>query len=142
MSATTELRVRYAETDQMGVVYYANYFVWTEIARTDLMRTAGLSYDLLEKEYKLILPVIETNCRYKSSAHYDDRIEIETWPTLVRSSIIKFAYRIYRSPEQEGAERELLAESESTHVCCDALMNKRPIPEAFVAALKSMKEPA
>src|ERR1700760_2672164 len=96
MPVTTEVRVRYAETDQMGVVYYANYLVWFEIGRVELLRSLGLAYSQLEKEHKLILPVVEANCRYRSPARYDDEILIETKPAMLRGSVLKFAYRILR----------------------------------------------
>ena len=84
MPITTEVRVRYAETDQMGIVYYANYLVWFEIGRVELMRSLGLAYSQLETEHACILPVIEASCRYRSPARYDDEILIETRPSLLR----------------------------------------------------------
>ena len=80
MSVTTEVRVRYAETDQMGIVYYANYLVWFEVGRVELLRALGFSYSVLETEHECILPVVEATCRYRSPARYDDRILIETRP--------------------------------------------------------------
>ena len=74
MPVTTEVRVRYAETDQMGVVYYANYLVWFEVGRVELLRALGFSYSVLETEHECILPVVEATCRYRSSARYDDQI--------------------------------------------------------------------
>jgi len=140
MPVTSELRVRYAETDQMNVVYYANYLVWFEIGRTDLLRaaglSAGLSYDRLEKEHGCILPVAEARCRYRAPARYDDRVQVETRPVLLRGSVIKFAYEIFRISEE--SERELLAEGETVHVVCDAQMNKATLPEPYVLALKGM----
>src|SRR5580658_8474731 len=94
MPVTTEVRVRYAETDQMGIVYYANYLVWFEIGRVELLRSLGLAYSQLESDHQCILPVIEATCRYKSPARYDDQILIETRPSLLRQSVVKFAYRI------------------------------------------------
>jgi acyl-CoA thioester hydrolase len=140
MSVTTEIRVRYAETDQMNVVYYANYLVWFEIGRTELLRAAGLTYERLEKDHGCILPVAESRCRYRSPARYDDRISIETRPAMVRGPVVKFAYRILRKElAEEGTEREtLLAEGETTHVVCDAQMNRISLPEHYAAALKSM----
>src|ERR1700721_3015894 len=98
MPVTTEVRVRYAETDQMGIVYYANYLVWFEIGRVELLRSLGLAYSQLEKDHQCILPVIEATCRYKAPARYDDRILIETGPSLLRGSVIMFAYRFWREP--------------------------------------------
>jgi acyl-CoA thioester hydrolase len=134
----TDVRVRYAETDQMGIVYYANYLVWFEIGRVELLRSLGLAYSQLEIEHECILPVIEASCRYRSPARYDDEIQIETRPALLRGSVIKFAYQIYRKANQEGKQRELLAEGETVHVVCDDQLNKKPLPEKYAAALRAM----
>ena len=142
MPILSELRVRYAETDQMRVVYHANYLVWFEIGRTDLLRVAGerlgLSYDRLEKEHGRILPVAEARCRYKVAARYDDRIQIETRPSVVRGSLVKFAYEAYRV-DPDGA-RPLLAEGETTHVVCNREMQRASLPAAYVAALKELMD--
>jgi len=137
MSVTTEVRVRYAETDQMGIVYYANYLVWFEVGRVELLRALGFSYSMLETEHECILPVVEATCRYRSPARYDDRILIETRPALLRGSVLKFAYRILRKAPP-GVEPTLLAEGETTHVVCDDQMNKKPLPEHYAAALRAM----
>ncbi len=99
---THQVRVRYAETDQMGIVYYANYLVWFELGRVELLRSLGLAYSQLEKEHECILPVVEATCRYRSPAKYDDEILIETRPAMLRGSVLKFAYRILRK-SAEGA---------------------------------------
>jgi acyl-CoA thioester hydrolase len=140
MPVTTEVRVRYAETDQMGVVYYANYLVWFEVGRVELLRALGFSYSMLETEHECILPVVEATCRYRSPARYDDQILIETRPALLRNSVLKFAYRILRkaSNSHDGAEPMLLAEGETTHVVCDDQMKKKPLPEHYAAALRTM----
>jgi acyl-CoA thioester hydrolase len=137
MAVTTEVRVRYAETDQMGIVYYANYLVWFEIGRVELLRALGFSYSLLEREHQCILPVIEARCRYRSPARYDDQILIETRPAMLRGSVLKFAYRILRKAP-DGVEHALLAEGETIHVVCDDQLNKKPLPEKYVAALRTM----
>jgi acyl-CoA thioester hydrolase len=134
----TRIRVRYAETDQMGIVYYANYLVWFEIGRVELLRSLGLAYSQLEKDHQCILPVVEATCRYKSPARYDDRVVIETRPSLLRGSVIKFAYRILREPAEAGQERKLLAEGETVHVVCDDQLNKKPLPPEHEAALRAM----
>ena len=138
MPVTTEVRVRYAETDQMGIVYYANYLVWFEIGRVELLRSLGLAYSQLEIDHQCILPVIEASCRYRAPARYDDQILIETRPAFLRGPVLKFAYRIYRKANQKGKERELLAEGETTHVVCDDQLNKKPLPEKYAAALRTM----
>ncbi|MGA2216599.1 MAG: thioesterase family protein [Terracidiphilus sp.] len=137
MPVTTQVRVRYAETDQMGIVYYANYLVWFEIGRVELLRSLGLAYSQLEIDHQCILPVVEATCRYKSPARYDDEILIETRPSLLRGSVIKFAYRILRK-ESNGEASKLLAEGETVHVVCDDQLNKKPLPPEHEAALRLM----
>ena len=137
MSVTTEVRVRYAETDQMGIVYYANYLVWFEIGRVELLRSLGLAYSQLEKDHQCILPVVEATCRYKSPARYDDQILIETRPSLLRGSVLKFGYRILRKGA-DVEEPKLLAEGETVHVVCDDQLNKKPLPPEHEAALRAM----
>jgi acyl-CoA thioester hydrolase len=149
MPVTTEVRVRYAETDQMGIVYYANYLVWFELGRVELLRSLGLAYSRLETDHGCILPVIEASCRYKSPARYDDEILIETRPAMLRGSVLKFAYRILRkAPQgqehtgqnQTGREQTLLAEGETVHVVCDDQLKRKPLPEKYEAALKALME--
>jgi acyl-CoA thioester hydrolase len=88
-----EFRVRYAETDQMGVVYHANYLIWCEIGRTDLIRQLGTSYAELERE-GVALAVTDASVRYHSAARYDDLIRVRTVITDVRSRTVTFGYRI------------------------------------------------
>jgi acyl-CoA thioester hydrolase len=137
MPVTTQVRVRYAETDQMGIVYYANYLVWFEIGRVELLRSLGLAYSQLETEHECILPVVEATCRYRSPARYDDQILIETRPALLRGPVIKFAYRILRKAP-EGEQPTLLAEGETVHVVCDDKLNKKPLPEHYAEALRAL----
>jgi acyl-CoA thioester hydrolase len=137
MPVTAEVRVRYAETDQMGIVYYANYLVWFEIGRVELLRSLGLAYSQLEIDHQCILPVVEASCRYRSPARYDDQILIETRPALLRGPVLKFAYRILRKAP-EGQEPTLLAEGETVHVVCDDQLNKKHLPEKYAAALRGM----
>jgi acyl-CoA thioester hydrolase len=137
MSVITRQRVRYAETDQMGIVYYANYLVWFELGRVELLRSLGLAYSQLEKDHKLILPVVEANCRYRAPARYDDEILIETRPALVRGSVLKFAYSILRDDPDTNA-RKLLAEGETVHVVCDENLKRMPLPEQYITALRAL----
>jgi len=134
---THQVRVRYAETDQMGIVYYANYLVWFELGRVELLRSLGLAYSQLEKEHECILPVVEATCRYRSPARYDDEILIETRPAMLRGSVLKFAYRILRRAK-DGEGAKLLAEGETVHVVCDDQLNKKPLPEHYAAALRGL----
>jgi acyl-CoA thioester hydrolase len=137
MPTITRQRVRYAETDQMGIVYYANYLVWFEIGRVEVLRTLGLSYHELETQHKLILPVVEASCRYRAPARYDDEILIEARPSLLRGSVLKFAYRILRLVS-DGEEPKLLAEGETVHVVCDENLKRMALPVEYAKALKSM----
>ena len=137
MPVTTPVRVRYAETDQMGVVYYANYLVWFEIGRVELLRSLGLAYSQMETDHGLILPVVEATCRYRSPARYDDQILIETRPSLLRGSVLKFAYRILRAGS-DGAEPQLLAEGETVHVVCDEKFERKALPGQYATALRSL----
>jgi acyl-CoA thioester hydrolase len=140
MPITTEVRVRYAETDQMGIVYYANYLVWFELGRVELLRSIGLAYSRLETDHGCILPVIDVSCRYKSPARYDDEIVIETRPAMLRGTVIKFAYRIYRKSNQKEKQRELLAEGETVHVVCDEKLQRKALPDQYAEALKALMD--
>lgn len=103
----TTIKVRYAETDQMGVVYHSNYLIWFEVARTEFMEAKGVNYKELE-ENGLFLPVVEVNCRYKRSAKYNDILTINTTVELQGRKII-FRYKIYK-------EDQLLSEGYTIHV--------------------------
>jgi acyl-CoA thioester hydrolase len=109
----TRVRVRYAETDKMGVVYYANYFVWFEVARTDLLRAAGWSYREMEAD-GVQLPVIEANCSYRQGARYDDEVEIRTAGRLISPVRLAFDYQVVRPAD--GAP---LAEGRTVHAAVD-----------------------
>jgi acyl-CoA thioester hydrolase len=137
MPVTTQVRVRYAETDQMGIVYYANYLVWFELGRMEVLRSLGLAYSQLEKEHECILPVVSVSCRYRSPARYDDEILIETRPAMLRGTVIKFAYRILRKGH-EGGENTLLAEGETVHVVCDDRLQRKSLPKHYAEALHTL----
>jgi acyl-CoA thioester hydrolase len=121
----------------MGIVYYANYLVWFELGRVELLRSLGLAYSQLEKEHECILPVVEATCRYRSPAKYDDEILIETRPAMLRGSVLKFAYRILRKGV-DGAAPTLLAEGETVHVVCDDQLKKKALPEHYAEALRKL----
>ena len=91
----TSVRVRYADTDRMGVVYYANYFVWFEVGRTDLLRSLGWSYREMERA-GVALPVIEAECRYRMGARYDDELEVRTEGRMVSPVRMEFSYEVVR----------------------------------------------
>jgi acyl-CoA thioester hydrolase len=111
-TVTTELRVRYAETDAMGVVYYANYLVWFELGRTDWIRARGVTYREFE-EQGILLPVVQVSCAYKSSAHYDDLVCIATTVTELTRTRVTFGYRVIRQAPEPAM---LLAEGRTEHV--------------------------
>ena len=133
----TKLRVRYAETDQMGVVYYANYFVWCEIGRVEFFRQLGYDYKQMELADDCHLPVVEARCRYRSPARYDDEVIIETRVTALRAHVIKFGYRLVRV-SSDG--QKLLAEAETVHVSVDRAMQKKPLPEMYLTAIRHSME--
>ncbi|HEY8885105.1 MAG TPA: thioesterase family protein [Chloroflexota bacterium] len=91
--SVTTLRVRYAETDQMGVVYYANYLVWFEVARADLLRSLGWTYREME-DTGVLLPVIEAHCEYRRPARYDEEIEVRTQGRLRSAVRMEFSYDV------------------------------------------------
>jgi acyl-CoA thioester hydrolase len=95
---TSTVRVRYAETDKMGVVYYANYLIWFEIGRTDWLRATGSTYRSMEED-GIQLPVIEAQCEYRHSARYDDEVEIRTWARKLSSVRVQFDYEAVRNPD-------------------------------------------
>jgi acyl-CoA thioester hydrolase len=128
-SVSAETRVRYAETDQMAVAYYANYLTWFEIGRTEYLRTAGFAYSSLEKQ-DLFLPVLETFCRYHGPARYDDRLRIETCVEEMSRVKIKFRYSIYHAESEK-----LLATGYTVHGALDRAGRVRRIPEEIRAGL-------
>lgn len=127
----SRVRVRYAETDQMGVVYHANHFIWFEIGRVDLMRQLGFNYRDLERDHGCFIPVVDARCRYKAPAHYDDEIIVRTHIKNVRESVIHFGYELVRA-----SDGELLAEGETTHMVIDAKMKAAPLPPAFLKVFR------
>jgi acyl-CoA thioester hydrolase len=95
----SRIRVRYADTDKMGVAYYANYFIWFEVGRTDLLRASGWSYREMETE-GFSLPVVEAQCAYRAPARYDDEIEVRTAGVLLSPVRVRFTYEIVRTADQ------------------------------------------
>lgn len=125
------LRVRYAETDQMGVVYHANHFIWFEVGRVEFLRRLGFSYREMEENDRCFIAVIDAQCRYKAPARYDDEIVVRTHLKNVRGSLVHFGYELLRASDEL-----LLAEGETTHVVIDAEMKKRTIPEKYMKAFR------
>ena len=128
----TLLRVRYSETDKMGVVYHANYLVWFEIGRTEFCRARGFSYRDMEENEHAFMVVAESYCRYKAPAHYDDEIIVRTQITELRRRSLRFGYEIVRL-----SDGVVIAEGETGHVVTDATTGRvRSFPELYTQLLK------
>ena len=128
----TVLRVRYAETDKMGIVYYANYLVWFEIGRTDYCRARGFSYRDMEESESAFLVVAEAYCRYKAPAYYDEELIVRTHITELRKRSLRFGYEIVRA-----ASGQVVAEGETGHVVTDLNGRVRSFPESYAKRLLS-----
>lgn len=128
-SVETSFRVRYAETDQMGIVYYANYLVWMEVGRIEYCRAAGVSYRDMEDQDGILLVVAEASCRYLSPARYDDHVIVRTWIAAAHPRMMRFAYEMF-----ETTHRRRLAEGETKHVFCDRDHKPVKLPEKYRAA--------
>lgn len=122
----TRLRVRYAETDQMGIVYHANYLVWMEVGRVEYCRAAGLRYRDLEKETGVLLTVVEANCRYLAPALYDDEIAVQTRVEEFTPRMVRFGYEI-----RNAATGALLATGFTKHLFLGPERKPRKLPEEF-----------
>jgi len=132
-TSTSRFRVRYAETDQMGVVYYANYLVWMEIGRTDFCKSLGFDYREMEKE-GAYMAVAEAVCRYASPAKYDDAIVVETQLQRLNRKIVEFSYAI----RNEGTGR-LLAEGKTVHITMGIDHKSRSLPGRYFEILSNAK---
>jgi acyl-CoA thioester hydrolase len=122
----TTVRVRYGETDQMGVVYYGNYFTWFEVGRVELCREIGIDYKKMEEEDDSFIVVAEANCRYKRPAKFDDLLKIRTRVVNSHRRTITFAYEIVNE-----ASRETIATGETVHVICDRNGRPKSLPEKY-----------
>ncbi len=111
---STSIRVRYAETDKMGVVYYANYLVWFEVGRTEWLRALGWTYRQMEVEDGVALPVIEAHCQYQRPAHYDDELAIRTRAQMLSGVRIAFHYEVRRT-----ADDAMIAAGQTVHAAVD-----------------------
>ena len=131
----TMVRVRYAETDQMGVVYHANYLIWFEIGRTEFCRARGFAYRDMEQSEDAYLVVAESYCRYKAPARYDDELIIRTHITEMRRRSVRFGYEIIRADTGQ-----VIAEGETGHVITDGRGRVRSMPEQYRALLSAVPE--
>ena len=122
----SRVRVRYAETDQMGVVYHANYLVWFEVGRVDFIRALGMDYKAMEREDGVGITVVGVSARYRAPALYDDDLVIETRLLAMRGPVIRFGYRVVRQ-----SDKLLLCEGDTMHVVVDKAMKRSRLPEKY-----------
>jgi acyl-CoA thioester hydrolase len=127
----TILRVRYAETDQMGVVYHANHFIWFEVGRVEFLRKLGFSYREMEEKDQCFIAVVDARCRYRAPARYDDEVIVRTQLKNVRDSLIHFGYELVRQ-----GDGMLLAEGETTHVVTNSEMKATALPAKYMDAFR------
>jgi len=127
----TRLRVRYAETDQMGIVYHSNHLIWFEIGRVELMRQLGFTYRDMERDDGRFIAVAEVKCRYRAPVRYDDEVVVRTRLKTVRDSVVNFSYELVRA--DNGA---LLAEGETTHIVTDAQMKVAALPDKYMKVFR------
>ena len=129
MISETTTRVRYAETDKMGVVYHSNFIIWFEIGRVEMLRQLGFRYRDMEREDDCHIAVADVRVRFKAPARYDDEILIRTRLKNVRDSLLHFGYEIVRA--EDGM---LLAEGETTHIVVDSKFEKSSMPQKYLKA--------
>jgi acyl-CoA thioester hydrolase len=129
----TRVRVRYAETDQMGVAYHAHHFVWFEVGRVELLRQLGFSYRDMEREDGCFIAVAEARCRYTAPVRYDDEVIVRTQLKNVRESVVHFTYQLLRAKDSA-----LLAQGETTHIVTDAQMKVVPLPEKYLKIFRQV----
>ena len=127
VTGETRLRVRYAETDNMGVVYHSNFAIWFEVGRVELMRQLGLEYRAMEKEDNCHIPVVDLRVRYKAPALYDDEIVVRTRIANARQSLLHFTYEVLRA-----GDGTLLATGETMHIIVDDNFQRRALPEKYM----------
>ncbi|HEY3837657.1 MAG TPA: thioesterase family protein [Bryobacteraceae bacterium] len=118
----TRVRVRYAETDQMGIVHHKNYYVWMEVARVEFCQAHGFRYRDLERDYGVLLAVVESSCRYASSAHFDDDVVIETRISSANPRMVRFSYEMFVEgrPVATGETRHVFLNREMRPTRCPA----------------------
>ncbi len=128
----TRLRVRYAETDQMGVAYHSNHFIWFEVGRVELLRQMGFSYKDMEQNDNCHMPVVDARCRYRVPAVYDEEIIVRTHLKNVRESVVRFGYELRRA-----TDGRLLATGETMHIAVDSEKKITSFPEKYMKALRA-----
>jgi len=129
------IRVRYAETDRMGIVYHSNFVIWFEVGRVELLRQLGFQYSEMEQHDNCHIPVVDLRVRFKAPAQYDDEIVVRTELKNVRSSLLHFSYEVFRQ-----SDRALLATGETMHIIVDDKFDRRPLPEKYMKAFTRRTE--
>jgi acyl-CoA thioester hydrolase len=129
------IRVRYAETDQMGVVYHSNYLIWFEIGRVELMRALGFEYKLMESEDDCYIVVAEASCRYLHPARYDELLRVRTRISQAGNRAVKYAYELLRD-----SDGKLLATGATTHVICGRDGKPKQLPEKYRAKFRQLAD--
>jgi acyl-CoA thioester hydrolase len=127
------IRVRYAETDQMGVVYHSNYFIWFEVGRVEMMRTLGFDYKHMELEDDTYIVVADAHCRYQYPARYDELLTVRTRILEARNRVLKFGYELFRQED-----RKLLAKGHTIHIACTRAGQVKHFPEKYRTAFLSL----
>jgi acyl-CoA thioester hydrolase len=125
-SVETRIRVRYAETDQMGVVYYANYLVWMEVGRVALCKACGFNYRDMERDDGILLAVAEANCRYSAPARFDDEVIVRAWIGEAGSRMVTFAYEMRLS--EDGRK---LATGHTRHIFVTRDLRPTRLPQKY-----------
>ena len=127
------VRVRYAETDQMGVVYHANHLIWFEIGRVELMRALGFEYKKMESDDDCYIVVAEVTCRYLLPARYDELLRVRTRISQATSRVVKYSYELFRDPDNK-----LLATGATTHVICGRDGRPKQLPEKYRSKFRAL----
>ena len=130
-----DIRVRYAETDQMGVVYHSNYLIWFEIGRVELMRALGFEYKLMESEDDCYIVVAEASCRYVHPARYDELLRVRTRISQAGNRVVKYVYELLRD-----SDGKLLATGATTHVICGRDGKPKQLPEKYRAKFRQLAD--
>jgi acyl-CoA thioester hydrolase len=132
LTTDARVRVRYAETDKMGVVYHSNFIVWFEVGRVEMLRELGFSYRDVERDDDCHFAVVDVRCRYKSPAYYDDELIIRTTLKNVRGSLLHFTYEVLRA-----GDNTLLAEAETNHIVVNSKFEKTELPPKYADAFRA-----
>lgn len=134
VTGEARIRVRYAETDKMGVVYHSNFIIWFEVGRVELLRQFGFRYRDMEREDDCHIAVVDVRCRYKSPAYYDDEVILRTTLKNLRESLLHFSYEVVRA-----ADGMLLAEGETTHIVVNSRFEKKALPQRYLQAFATAR---